>query len=256
MPLKSRLQHAQDDLDFLTASNGFQHLVYAINISARHRYVYFETPKVACSTIKRFLIKNELPGTELFDKGELSYEEFDFLHNREFSPLLNVKQAYPFRRLLQPDSGFFRFCFVRNPYDRLLSAWLDKIVGDRPQALQVKAVLGLSANATREISFAEFVEVVAATPAALMDPHWRPQHLHNCVDVMDYHFIGRMERLEEGMAHVCRETGLDPAHLARFSPHRNDAGDKLAAHYTPALRKRVYKVFEQDFEAFGYPRRG
>ncbi|WP_118134984.1 sulfotransferase family protein [Oceanicella sp. SM1341] len=256
MPETTRLDHALDDLDFLTTTNGFQHLVYAINISARHRYVYFETPKVACSTIKRFLIKNEIDGIRLFDRSDVSYEEFDFLHNREFSPLLNVKQVYPFRRLLEPGSGFFRFCFVRNPYDRLLSAYLDKIVGDRPQAAQVKAVLGRSAGSEAEISFAEFVDAVAATPPALMDPHWRPQYLHNCVDEMDYHFIGRMERFEPDMAHVCREAGLDAQHLARFSPHSNDAGDKLAAYYTPALRKKVYRVFEQDFEAFSYPRRG
>ena len=99
-----------------TSWDDFKH---ATNFSLKYRYFYAETPKVGCSTIKGLLIQAE--------HGQvIQYPDMDYIHHREFSPLLNAQQLVDTVAFLE-DPGVTRFCFVRNPYTRLLSAWLDKI---------------------------------------------------------------------------------------------------------------------------------
>jgi sulfotransferase famil protein len=112
---------------FITDVNGLHHnlpyecLNYGANISLMHKYIYIETAKCGCSTIKLTLQRLEL--------GDVNYKRDDFeeIHVREYSPLLTPRQVGSFRNLLnRPD--YIKFCFVRNPYTRLLSAYLDKFV--------------------------------------------------------------------------------------------------------------------------------
>ena len=59
---------------------------YSINISLKYSYIYVETPKVACSSIKSTLQKMEL------GDPQFSREDFEDLHKRDFSPLLRPQQ--------------------------------------------------------------------------------------------------------------------------------------------------------------------
>ena len=81
-----------------------QAVVYGVNISLRHKYIFVETPKCACTTIKLALQRLELE-----DAGFARRDPED-IHNREFSPLLNPRQVPSFRALLA-DQSFFKFCF-------------------------------------------------------------------------------------------------------------------------------------------------
>ncbi len=140
---------------------------YGLNMSLRHSYVYVETPKVACSSIKSTLLRLEL------DDPGFYRVDFEDVHNRAFSPLLKPSQIGDLDQFLAR-SSIFKFCFVRNPYSRLLSAWLDKIAGNRKQKAQVLLQLGHDPNRLdREISFEKFVRAVVAQPVSVMDPHWR-----------------------------------------------------------------------------------
>ena len=126
-----------EDISFLAAHTSVPKVVNSIHISLRFRYVYAETPKAGCSSIKLFLMKNENPDGQFPYLDELTEAEFEHFHSRKFSPLLNVRQVYPFRELVE-SGKFFRFCLVRNPFERLLSAYLDKVSGNRPAARATK----------------------------------------------------------------------------------------------------------------------
>ena len=77
--------------------------VHGSHISLRHKYLYVETPKVACSTIKRILLDAEY-------EGQITFNNPEYIHFREFSPLINPMQVGNIKQFLaRPD--IFKFCF-------------------------------------------------------------------------------------------------------------------------------------------------
>lgn len=61
----------------------------AIHISLKYRYMYVETPKVACSSIKTLLQRMEL------ESPTFHRADFEDIHNRNFSPLLSLPRSAP-----------------------------------------------------------------------------------------------------------------------------------------------------------------
>jgi len=143
---------------------------YAVHVSLMHKYIFVENPKVACSTIKK-----TLQGLELND-SEYSRDESQGLHMRDFSPLLSLRQLSDFEVYFERDD-FVVFCFVRNPYARLLSGYLDKIQGPR-HSLEFKAgvlkTLGYDEiDLDQHVTFEEFISVIEKQTPFEMDYHWR-----------------------------------------------------------------------------------
>ena len=226
---------------FLTAED----LIHATHISLQHNYLYVETAKVACSTIKKLLIQAEYD-----DKVVLT--EKDNIHFREFSPLLNARQVGHFEQFLAR-KDIFKFCFVRNPYARLLSCYLDKIAKRKAQNYPVMIQLGHGPFSEKVLSFAEFVNAVIEQPVGYMDPHWRIQYHATFQGGIDYDFIGKFENFEADLRFAISRTGVD---LGRYYSVENDhatgADDRLKQYYTQELLDKVYRKYQIDFEYFGY----
>lgn len=143
---------------------------YAVNISLKYNYLYTETPKNGCSTIKSILQR-----LELNDPG-FYRQDFQDIHNRNFSPLLKPSQVGELDRLILIQKPF-KFCFSRNFYSRLLSAYLDKISSNCPQKRNILLHLGKDVSRLDQvISFEEFIYAVSEQPISNMDPHWRTQY--------------------------------------------------------------------------------
>ncbi|WP_167591697.1 sulfotransferase family 2 domain-containing protein [Jiella endophytica] len=75
---------------------------------------------------------------------------------------------------------------VRNPYERIVSCYLDKFAGPVMRGGEFEgfvkthigaalALLDIDAPPERSLSFAEFISYVEHTPAYAWDDHWRPQ---------------------------------------------------------------------------------
>lgn len=111
-------------------------LLYA---SEQYRLVYCPIQKVACSSIKLWWAK--LHGH--------SPEDFLGRDERGYSTIDHRKLNGSFRLLNSPHLGkeplekesWFRIVFVRNPWARLVSAFLNKFVGSQPQARPVYRIV-------------------------------------------------------------------------------------------------------------------
>lgn len=222
--------------------------VLQTRISLKHKYIYVATSKNACSTVKTMLIRMEI------DDKEYQFFGAKDIHEQEYTPLLNPKQVGSFRNLVD-DPSFFKFCIVRNPYDRLLSAYLDKVVGNTPQRHELILQLGKSTHQNYQIGFEEFVELVAEQPISMMDRHWRVQYYQTLQESMKYDLIGRVETLVDDIKKIADAIGRDILeYYDGIAINTTGSSKKSEQYYNQELKDKVYNKYRIDFECFGYPR--
>jgi len=134
--------------------------------------------------------------------------------------------------------SYFKFAFVRNPFDRFVSVccFLNRGNPDFPgnEAAFMKRAL------TRP-QFRRRVLVIPQTHL-LMDAGGRP--------AMNY--IGCYESLQGSYDEVCRRLNIPAASLA---PANASAHHDFARYYDDELTQAVAAFYADDFAAFGYPRR-
>ena len=144
------------------------------NISVKHKYIYFAISKVANSTIKFYLQEIEYEGTPYRVKT---------VHDKHCSPLLSPYQL----SLFDLESAFHsdeykKFAFVRNPYSRILSCYLDRI--QDPKSKAYRNINALLVEDPREISFGQFLRAISSQHPIEMDSHWRPQVFESTIDLI------------------------------------------------------------------------
>ena len=147
-------------------------------------------------------------------------------------------------------SGYFRFTFVRNPWDRLVSCYLNKVVAQRPNVFEKFSIY--PEIRFNRMSFADFVRFVHHVPDDLCDWHFRPQSAF--FDDKRVDFIGQVERFTDDLAQVIERAKLD-THLLKYghkyankSRHRKPYTD----YYTAETRRLVAEKYKDDIQRFGY----
>ncbi len=227
---------------------------YSCHPSDRAGYLYMESPKVACSTLKFWLQSHEyiLMGEEP--------REFDppTVHKPGLSPLPRAKRnEEELFELLVNDNERFSFAFVRNPFGRVLSCFRSKIERNIEPKRKILAIInGTSVDdvkdLTQEVSFHEFLEVVSGQTLREMDPHWRPLNSQLLTDVIPYDFIGRLETLQSDIRILeSRLFGDTKVALPKIF-NRTDSDHLLDEYYDLAAENKVREIYEADFRVFGY----
>lgn len=205
--------------------------------------VYIEIPKVACTSIKvaiAGLLEIELDGPG-GDPHQSTLPTIEW-H-------LDGHMLFP---------GLFSFTFVRNPWDRLVSCYRDKIMGevdgftDRTVRPGIADCLARYEEFEGGMPFDAFVAAVASIPDANADAHFRSQStfVTNGAGEVAVDYIGRYETLEADLEHAQELAGMP-----RFTlPHLQAVGESRSyAHYYDArTRDIVAERFATDIELFGY----
>jgi len=237
--LLHRLPFLSDRLRIDGARGGSQ--AKAALIAPDRSFLYVVVPKAANSTVKRVLWR--LLGTEVADD-----EAMETLHGGP-GPFLGFPDmsSAELHEVLK-GRGVFRFTFVRNPYERLVSAYQDKVRAlGRHRPIDYAGALGLA----RQPTFEAFVRKVAAQPDEASDWHWMSQHRCALVDLVSYDFIGRVERFDEHIAQVLQRIGA-PAGLYDPAASVNRLGLGDAPLFSDELAELAFKRYRRDFEIFGY----
>lgn len=217
----------------------------SVSISLKHRYVYFEVPKAASTSVNAVL--HELELRDLPDPYRVSTHPPSVS-----SPFVKPYQIPPalFHEVLT-GPGFVRFSIVRNPFTRTLSSFLDKLfLADRNERAFYRDQLGFDSDGP--VAFKTFLERLAVTPPEQMNKHWRPQVIQSFHRFVDLDFIGRAEDLSADLATIAARLGVALGPVPANSPNATGAADRLAAYYDSEAVAMVASVYAADFAAFGY----
>jgi hypothetical protein len=123
----------------------------------------------------------------------------------------------------------FKFSFVRNPYERIVSEYLYR-------------------NYFAHRSFRDFVLNKLPGPAWNDDyRHVMPQYemLHDASGRLLVDYVGRFENLRRDFAEVCGRLGIDDAEL----PHRNPS-NKRSRNFKRRVRNLVFRNGETDLRRY------
>ena len=211
----------QEQLERLTqageASGWLSPLAYNLTISHSHRFVWYRVAKVATRTIRH--------------------------HCETHGVSLDVDHAMRVRYPLASFADYTTFAFVRDPLDRFVSAWQDKVVNTNYYRFDD---ITLERMQTIE-TFARWTEGhdLAAVPGT--DQHLTLQS--RMIDLNRVDFVGRLERFAEDFAEVCRRTGMpeEPS-----TPQNQTAPGGRDREVSDDLRELVARMYRRDYQVFGY----
>lgn len=155
--------------------------------------------------------------------------------------------------------SYYSFTFVRNPYDRVLSAYLEKLNGER--ILEKYRRLPGSGEASME-GFNLFLSYLDAK-GLYENRHWWPQTELLFQPAKDFSFIGKIEQMVSDMGKVLADNGFDPLLAAKLErPHQKElergdaritsARTRTGAFYSERSVEIVSRLYQSDFETFGY----
>jgi hypothetical protein len=158
----------------------------------------------------------------------------------------HLREGFSFAYDAKALEGYFKFAFVRNPWDRIVSCWYHKIVRANKKDPNRKRIPGF-ANTTGE--FEEFVSFLETRDLATCNIHFRLQT--RLVPIDDIDFLGRFERFETDLNTVLGHLGIPsdaPLERINWSVSKRPYQD----YYTDDLRNRIAALYQPDIKAFGY----
>jgi len=220
------------------------------HISIKNQYIYLQVGKAASSTVRYYLQKKEFCGTRW---------KVQNVNNRHLSPHIAPYQLGDklFLQLIEnPD--FKKICFVRNPYTRLLSCYLHRIVADS-ESSSAKIFYKLSAYPKNKTpSFGDFLRFICQQESKKMERHWRVQSDEVFFDVINIGFIGQMENLSNNLEalgkYLFGNEGFGEEKLGEIdqSPMKTNSNNKIREYYNSELATLVAERYQKDFINFGY----
>jgi len=222
---------------------------FNIHVCPDRSFLYFNSPKVVCSTTKASL--NSAIAARQGRALELA--SMDDVHDRALNPMLTPKQVgYPVFDAMLTDPAVLRFSFVRDPVTRFCSAWRSKLQprsrGTGPGA---KLFAAMGWDAARFPTIEAFAGEAKRNPEVRdFDPHWRLQRRQIGFDLVGYDFIGHQESWAEDFAALTTRLWGVPAPVfdtrARF--HKFKKSRTHVDEVGPALRRDIEAAYAEDFE--------
>jgi len=186
-------------------------------INDENKFVFISVPKTGSTSIRRRLGSFEDPPPETY---HMSIED--------------ILKQYPHVK------DYFKFAFVRNPFDRIYSTYINLKYDGHNWATELK----------KKRNFREFVLGLNDSQYSQYI-HLRPQSEYiKLNEEIGVDFVGRFESLKEDFAKIEKKIGIksEPLKKERWSSKRpNDP-----KFFDYEMRQVVSEFYKEDFERFKY----
>ncbi|XP_050709661.1 carbohydrate sulfotransferase 11-like [Eriocheir sinensis] len=237
------LPKGKDDLKYLLVDD-------------QHKALYCFVPKVGCTNWKRLWMI--LTGLSQEDNPQDIPEDVPHLLHDQ---MMLVNQPYDASELQHKLDTYKKLIVVRDPFERFLSAYRDKLEGGTNKVYQekvankIKSFWPFSSHTPKNVTFPEFVDFVTGlSDTSYFDEHWRPYHKLCFPCAIRYHVIAKYETLTEDSERFLRLIGApDNLHFPPYVPGNTSCIlPQYMASLSQAQRRKLYKLYQRDFEAFEY----
>jgi hypothetical protein len=198
--------------------------------SKNGQYLYVANPKVATRSIADY------------------FEEFDGCHIQ-----VNHQTLVQFMQKNTELKGFYQFTFVRNPWARVYSCWVDKIT-NQGRFCDI-SIISRYKGVYPDMPFEEFIIWLSSTEGQdkFADRHWLSQHelLGGDRHAADFDFIGKLENIEDDFAVVTSHINIGSKKLPLLNSN-NNLPLIYRQHYTEFTKALVAKRYAKDIARFEY----
>jgi len=204
-------------------------------LSESKRFLFVHVQKTAGTSITELLAPHALaPSASRCNRlaSDLGLRrDWRRYYFRKHAPLARAERVLPAELF----GALFKFAFVRNPWDRLVS-WYTFILEDREHHRHQRV--------RRLADFGAFLRVEAQKRRR--SQWWM---LQDSTGRLGVDFVGRFESLDRDIAQVCARLGIGQRPLSRSMSSRHAPYQSF---YTPALVEFVARHWAAEIEAFGY----
>ena len=253
-------------------------------VNHEHRFIYCPISRSMSTNMRKAMLKiaglHEKHG---HTEGIYNCKVHGDIHacsRKEFLFKTNVGQTL---KILN-DDRYFKFTVVRNPWSRLVSSYLSKLINGKNYwgksyekvVRQIRAENDLSPDMGSSVTFRQFAEHETRKGDMQMDLHWRP---HVCfIGGHKFDFIAKFENIQNDLNYINNKLDLN----FDINFRKNTAGYmKNATHqdkyfcdcyadelrmvkkysggfpgykqfYPPELKELVGRRYACDIETFGY----
>uniref|UniRef100_A0A8C3S633 Carbohydrate sulfotransferase n=1 Tax=Chelydra serpentina TaxID=8475 RepID=A0A8C3S633_CHESE len=228
-----------------------------IFVEHNHKFIYCEVPKVGCSNWKKII---------LFLTMNLSRKTNEVNHALiHHTPLIKRLSSYPSDYQEKLLTSYTKVMFTRDPLERLVSAYRDKLLHSEPYysitvANEIKAMCRKNKNSTEKVTFPEFVNFILTKKQELLDVHWKPMFLLCDPCNIHYDIMGKFETLEQDSEHVLRNIDApEDMHYPNLKTYSSEkrTSDDITLEYLRKLSseqiEKIKKLYQMDFALFNYP---
>ena len=197
------------------------------------RLVYLEVPKVANCSIKGSMLKQ-------------SFQDDYSVQNESLKYTVHV--------LGKRYKDYYRFTFVRNPFERLVSCYESKYHKDKkmigtPYMKEMTYEYYLFGYLRKDRGFTNFICRIALIPNAYKDHHFKPQTsiVYNADGKCNVDFVGRYEHLEKEFEKIISKYELGKLPMYNKTQYKN-----YMDYYNVFTARLAYFIYKDDINKFGY----
>lgn len=221
------------------SQGGYSKVSYILN--REKKVIYLINAKVASSSIKASILQ--------LDNPEYN-DDYNRVHVEALKSTKYISKKVNFIKNYQK---YFRFTFVRNPYERLVSCYENKYHTDKKSVGKTLQQFHFDdypfGFLKKDKGFSNFIIRICLIPDKFADEHFRSQcyslYTKEGKCVVDY--IGHFEHIKKDYDAICKKYGFNSL------PHYNRATKgKWQDYYNPVTAWLVYRRFKEDFAKFGY----
>jgi hypothetical protein len=211
-------------------------------ISHKLKCIFIEVPKTASTSIREVLGFSPKPHLDIIETKREMISNWPFPKRlgklsklNEFNRLIPTKLRK--NTVEKQFSNYYKFGFVRNPWDRVVSLYL------RKEGIKM----------SDKLTFEEFTNWIQNSSDTSIHSSVHKNQLDWFLDengkvIVD--FIGKFENLEDDYKIIMKKLGVD-----KELPHANNGNNNklhYAEYYTPKTIDIITKKFKVDIEYFGY----
>lgn len=216
--------------------------------------------QVACTNWKRiFMILNGMANST--DPLKIPA---NLAHHKDSIPRLSNFSLTEINNMLQT---FTKFLFVRNPFERLLSAYHNKLEQHYQSSKYFQSRIGRhivkhyrkyaskeSLTNGDDVTFKEFSAYLIAEEEGALNEHWRPIYnlCHPCS--INYDIIGKYETFDQDSEFILKQIG-EINIVFPHAPKSSKTTSNLQKYFSTLEHndvRQLYNVYAKDFKLFGY----